>query len=384
MRTYTVALFLFLCTNYCLSQVDFKKGYVLYSDGERVDGLISLPSTIDYTVCKFLKDGKITNYQANQIQGYGFEKEDRYFKSGIADQKFVEVIVEGKLSLYRIGSAYYLEKDSKLLHSEALVLNRSKTTKSLRAIEESLGSDCAKLQKKELKKSNLDEHKLIKFIRTYNKCKDGVFKEFRAGRTFTVIRFSAAYGLGAYKINNVDAQGPYFFVPDKFDKNNAYFGGYVQVGDSRLFKNIIFQTGFEYHNNSFIDGKHSELNRGYFYESKLDLKTLSIPLSAIYFQKLTNKLSLTLKGGSNIEFLKSDLDITEERLNLQNVSLSDFEGFQIRKINYGFHLGVGLEFETALGRLGVTFSNKKMKSIAKEESLKLNENLNSITFSITL
>ncbi len=93
-----------------VAQSDFRLGSIVTNKGDTVHGLIDYQA--DYKLqasCRFKTANKesIDNYNASDIKGFRFDKEQRFFitDSVTVNEKyhliFLEIILEGKLNLYR-------------------------------------------------------------------------------------------------------------------------------------------------------------------------------------------------------------------------------------------------------------------------------------------
>jgi hypothetical protein len=56
----------------------------------------------------FKKDDAIKEYTPAQLLAFGYDN-DSFYRSGIIPEKFVEILVDGNLSLYRFNN-FYLQK----------------------------------------------------------------------------------------------------------------------------------------------------------------------------------------------------------------------------------------------------------------------------------
>jgi hypothetical protein len=109
-KTHFIAILLILISNQLFSQVIDRSGYVITPDNDTLYG------KIDYNViqkskkvCRFTNDTGTNEYTPQQIKGFFFDR-DKYYTSRIVNDKFLQVLVTGELSLYKDGAVYYLEK----------------------------------------------------------------------------------------------------------------------------------------------------------------------------------------------------------------------------------------------------------------------------------
>jgi hypothetical protein len=113
---------------YC--QKIFRDGYIVKKTGESLNGLVEYSMNQDIpSVCTFKRFDiamKVV-YSPKEIMAFGYKNGNRY-ESGELDNKssFFEVIVTGKIILYRKGSKFYLDKD----HSGLVELKNGPVTYS--------------------------------------------------------------------------------------------------------------------------------------------------------------------------------------------------------------------------------------------------------------
>lgn len=162
---------------------DYRSGFILKPTGDSVKGYIKYGSRkFKSRVCYFKpnKQAKKIVYRPNDIRGYGFN-DDRSYESKNASKRenefrFMEILVKGRISLYRYLSLFYLEKDSLFVLSKepqttSIVdgVERNSTTLKYVGILNLALSDCS------LKVGNVPYHEreMIKLIQNYNFCKGG-------------------------------------------------------------------------------------------------------------------------------------------------------------------------------------------------------------------
>lgn len=100
---------LFLMTLVSQAQSNYKKGYIITNEKDTIYGLIDFRTDrINQESCKFKlsPDDKETIYSPNDIMGYRFTNEGKYYVAhdieieGIAKRVFLEFMVQGVMNLY--------------------------------------------------------------------------------------------------------------------------------------------------------------------------------------------------------------------------------------------------------------------------------------------
>ncbi|MFH0843069.1 MAG: hypothetical protein V1903_10655 [Bacteroidota bacterium] len=105
-----------LVSNSVFCQKIFREAYIMKSNGEILNGLVEYASNQDIpAVCVFKRFDiavEIT-YNPGEIKEFGYISGNRYVSKIIENKEsFYEVMVSGKITLYRKGSKYYIEKGS--------------------------------------------------------------------------------------------------------------------------------------------------------------------------------------------------------------------------------------------------------------------------------
>jgi hypothetical protein len=108
-RNLVVLLFIFTSNLVLLSQSDFKSGYIITNEGEKIEGWInSRNNYLNGKLCIFKKDSlaESIEYYPNQISAYRFNN-SKYYVSKVVkldnkrDSVFLECLISGKAILWR-------------------------------------------------------------------------------------------------------------------------------------------------------------------------------------------------------------------------------------------------------------------------------------------
>lgn len=164
---------------------DFREGYIIGNGGDTTRCFINYRiSKKEHRNCevKYASDDDVIQLKANDIEGYGFIG-DRFFESMTlsttedeADPIFVEILVHGKISLYRYEKQFFIRQDSTLIPlltvEKEIVVDGQKM---IREDKKYIGiltiafGDCRKLNE-EIDKSKLNEKSLTRLIESYDEC----------------------------------------------------------------------------------------------------------------------------------------------------------------------------------------------------------------------
>jgi hypothetical protein len=175
------------------AQAFYSDGFIVTLSGDTVRGTVKFRPASKDASC-ILKIGKnSTKYACNQIKGLGFNT-GRYFSSEIIPDRFIEILIDGQLSLYRSGYTFYVRK----VNDELYKLNAGQIADTTEVIVEGsrekvygfredvkwkgiltvLISDCSDSYPM-IQNVEYDEKSLAKIVAEYNRCKGYSFHDFR-------------------------------------------------------------------------------------------------------------------------------------------------------------------------------------------------------------
>jgi hypothetical protein len=167
------------------AQKDYRAGWVRTLDGDTLKGMVQYKVSNKIAEdCKFrdTEQGAVKQFSATQILGFGYLNDKVFLsKDTIQDASnntvFMEEIVHGRVSLFRYGKVFYLEKDKMYKLEEEL----SQTTDQNVQYEQKknkysgvinyLFSDCNDSGfSKEILQADLKETDLARLTSKYNQC----------------------------------------------------------------------------------------------------------------------------------------------------------------------------------------------------------------------
>lgn len=202
--------------NVAYPQTDFRKGYIVIHTNDTVRGLVDYrEGGRAFKVCDFrLSPGQpVTTYEPGDLVGYGFDK-DRVFESreiNLKDQPptqvFLEILVRGLVTLYRIDNTFLVEKEgeglqelineTKKVYVEGrLVVRNSNQHISVLNI---LLFDCPSIRPV-ISKVRLSQKSLTKLIETYNQCKGAPAEAFKSAKPWTRAEAGLIAGFAVSKL----------------------------------------------------------------------------------------------------------------------------------------------------------------------------------------
>jgi hypothetical protein len=115
LRLLPFILLIFISGNEVYCQKIFRDGYVVKKGGESIYGLVEYSSSQDIpSKCTFKRFdiAREVGYTPESILAFGYKNGNRYESRELNNKKsFYEVLVTGRIVLYRKGSGFYVDKD---------------------------------------------------------------------------------------------------------------------------------------------------------------------------------------------------------------------------------------------------------------------------------
>lgn len=379
------------------AQFEYRNGFIIKSNNDTISGeVLHIHVEKGYEVCTFRNGEDVTVYKPTEIKGYGYS-DGLAFVSGIVDTAFVEILVDGYLSLYEYKKNFFVRKDGevaqvleykkiKIERKGKIVTGKDESWKDSLAL---IMSDCREMLTRTYK---LERGSLIETIVAYNECMGEDYKKLKKGKN----QFKVDLGLGfgytqtSLKLTNVN--------PDYKNLNADYNGLdptiFFDVGFSlsRTPNILSIHTGINYLKSSFsFTRKVDSYNVDNYYDSYINYDHLSIP---VYFQYSVpfKKSTFAFDGGISFEnYLSPSATLHRDRIyknngptkvELINSSFASFAeeqmsylmGFNIRRKYSFFSVQAGLRYTIQASQLVpyVISESANFKSSVKRLSLSLN------------
>ncbi|MBB6324656.1 hypothetical protein FHS59_000271 [Algoriphagus iocasae] len=346
-KYYRVALlsFLFILPNFlAFGQKDFteknllentpsKSGipsdFILDSSGNKVFGrVIRSFDFSDYEVIEFEKDGKITTYAPDQIQGFGLDN-GRFFLSKLLpdsdDFQFAQILFSGKYQLLERKNKFFVDSGLEII--ELKIIPRENYTGKKKFVKLYISTlkflmtgRCGLELAPKIERADLEEQDLIQIFIEFHECED--YPYVVHVDKIPLVKVSPTIGIGGGMVSPkaleaiegraVDIQSPYFV--------QAMIGG--QLHDFRKAPRLSFdfKVGYRLMSSSWLV---SQISGSYLYIGSQDIRqgSLLIPLSLNYtfYKKEAMDLYLGLGGG----FVFSKLKNEEGLVDLTNLTIKE-------------------------------------------------------------
>lgn len=351
--------------NLCYSQSDFRKGYVITHAGDTVHGLVSFregPRAFNSCVFKSSGEQEPVTYGPQDIMGYGFIN-DKVFESrdiALKDQSpatvFLEVLVRGLVTLYRVDDAFLVEKEGdelRQLINEQEIVNikgphEAKGREVLRSSNEhikvlnTLLFDCVETRQA-VSKARLSQRVLTKLIERYNVCMGAPSRTFKEDKPWFRVQPALVVGIA---FSNLDfaKMSKYEHLSGSFDRSTALnLGISAELLSPRISERFSFHVGM-LHSSLEYEGFASApylggINRHYV---TFEVSQLKVPLGLRYTFPARNFIPYINAGVSATFHLSSNSHWKKEWTFQDIIEIQEREALDIQSAQKGGWVGVGV------------------------------------------
>jgi hypothetical protein len=341
------------------AQTDFRSGYIISHDGDTLYGLLDYrEASRKYRVCAFKTsaEAQAKEFTPEQIQAYRFLR-SRLFVSksiqvdGNRDQLvFMEVLVEGRMSLFRHGNAFFVSKDDSVLYK--LTNERRERIKNGRRVivtsNRYLGllnflmSDCPKM-KSAIQPMNLSERKLTELVAAYNACRDAPAITYKSQLPYV----RAAVGImGGISVSDMEISGDdpeYEHLQGPFEPSQSpLIGLSVDLSSPRMNQRISFYASLMYQRSRFYSYR---MVHGTYYTNRhyvtIEMASLQLPIGVKYTFPERRYTTYVDAGVLSNYRLGGRSEWIKER-EADNVVETYPETVSLNKNQFGFWGGIGI------------------------------------------
>ncbi len=289
----------------CQAQNDFRAGYIINLKGEKELGDIHYRGNKNnYKTCVFKKNGVEFELDHTQIKAFGINGNKRY-SSGIAEDSFVEVLVEGEaMSLYRGPGSYYLLKDTAIIHL-TVGAHRTKEVEGLyiplrtsdtrwKGVLVSQMQDCLSFEDQEIENLRFSEKVLTKQVLRYNACRNTASTEIKEAVSALQLHAELMSGLSISAINAAEVS---FFDNDWAGERNAsslFLGVNLIFVPSKKNDHLAFVTGFTFNRSTYLRSNLVD-------QPDIIISSLTVPIAARFSEDI-GELDIFVQTGTHVEF----------------------------------------------------------------------------------
>lgn len=268
MKKFFIATLLSVWTCCVFGQADFRQGYIITHNGDTLHGLLDYrEASRRYRVCTFKTSAEAQSkeFGPEEIQGYRFLQSGFFVSESIeVDGKgsqavFLEVLVAGRMSLFRHENDFFVSKDDSLLHK--LVHNKHRATKHGRltivdikryiGLLEVLMADRPDM-KTAIQRVTISEHKLTELVKAYNGLHDAPVTVYKSRLPYTHASVGIMGGANISRMQLPVDDPLYEYLRSPFEiSRSAVFGLSVDLSSPRINQHVSFHTGMLYQRSVF-------------------------------------------------------------------------------------------------------------------------------------
>lgn len=354
MKQFVIFLFFIFINQNVFSQQDFRKGYVVTLNGDTLNGLIDYrQGNGNFNSCKFKfsEADKLIGYTADDIDAYGFENDKLIVSKDVSSvvssmrRIFLEVLVEGKVTLYKYKSYFFIEKNgviSKLfsdVEPEIEIGNSSHLNKyRYNGILTALLSDCFEVRA-DAEQCEIAEKSLTQLLVKYYEYLGDPYRTYKSNKSWFEFRPGILLG-GIYsKLSFSPMIDGNEYLTYGFEPSRSFLAGFTfELLSPKLNEKVSFIGDIAYASSEFnsfynIDNTKNEIT--------VEWRSINIPLGIRYtFFSNNNSPYLDLGISGSIHSQKYSYYFSE--VNVDNVITSykrkvgTVEDFQL-----GYWFGIG-------------------------------------------
>ncbi len=333
------------------AQSGFRNGYIVTSENDSVSGLINVyPGKQNIKYVTLLKGDEKTEYYPHRMKRFGYPDGDCYVTDVLKDT-ILQVLVEGRLSLYKSQSALYIQKKGDKLERLSTYTKKIISNGEMHYVEDIkwkgtiayLTSDCNEVQN-DLQKLRLIDMNLTKFAIKYNKCFDEAYVEFGGSKAWTKVSFgiNGGYTKSTMSIENNNTQ--YFYTNQTYSSGDPFAGIIFTITYPRVTEKFYNQAEINFSKSSYYSQKlFSYPSVDEIYETAMDNTVLSIPLSFNYSLLNNDKMNFFLQGGGDLDFfIKSSVNINMRQISdILDRTTEIGDPIDFKKYHAGLFGGIG-------------------------------------------
>lgn len=348
------------------AQTDFRPGYIVFGPGDTTRTLINFAKS---EVCEFKVQNEKKQLSATEIIGFGFDN-DRYYSATVLAGQFLEVIVDGYLSLYKSDKSFFIKKAKDTLirldnpKSGSEGSQSPATGMQWKGILKFVLKDCDGING-DIDLMRFSETDFLKLAVAYNKCKQENYVEYKSNNPGLKISPGLGFGVGYSKFGLRNGE-TVIVIPTKFNSWDPIPILLLNFYSPKISNKISIQAEIQWKRlltNSSIEGQEATgtVNR----ETQLNISFLSLPVyfkytlpmdkktMAFYFGFLYDKLLhqktkvLTAEHRDNTVTNTELIDPYDFNLPQFGISTGMSYGISIKKINLATHLRYNIQGLTA-------------------------------------
>lgn len=346
-------------TLYAFGQSDYRRAYIVINPYDTTFGYAKFKEgNSNYDFCEFKEkiDGKSEKFFPSQILSYRFI-DDQYFetKNILHDNEvkstFLEVLVRGRITLYKNQSSFYVEKGDSIFYQ---LNNEEQKVRIggdlyLKQSNHHIGMlnlllfDCKDTHNLG-RKIRLTEQYLTKLIEKYNACFNGSSISFKSKKPWIKMTYGLGIGFrsSSLKINKTGAS--FAHLNSNYSKSTTpTFGALIGVNSPRVHEKISFYLELYYlssiYNTENSSDSSNTVTRN---DVVIWLKELKIPFG-VQYTFIERKFSPYILLGINSSItISSSTNWVQEVENNNVVNTYRQEAVDISETQQGLFVSAGV------------------------------------------
>ncbi|MFW5820535.1 MAG: outer membrane beta-barrel protein [Bacteroidota bacterium] len=258
----------------------------------------------NYRACIFKKQDKVSTYLPDEISGYGYTG-DKFFKAGIIDSVFVEVLVSGHMSLYKYLDTFIVEKEGELhkltsgtIEKEIEGAIKVKEDERWKGTMSFLISDCIENFSKAVHYLDFNENQITKLVIRYNECKGTEYVLYKEDKEWIDVDFGPLAGMRQMIVNLDSKYYDYSSIENHYSSLDPVFGFITDITFPRISEQISLHTEINFSSSNFSGTVERGGSLREVHYTDFSFKTLSVPL-ALRYTYLQKSLNFYFQVGSH-------------------------------------------------------------------------------------
>jgi hypothetical protein len=381
MKKFLSFVLLFVTFNLC-SQSRDSEGFFVTHAGDTLQGVIKYKAG-DPSFSFRTPDQATRVMTPDSVMSFGFGDGRLFVPERISEElQFVQLLVEGTLSLYKGPDYFYAQRDDSVLvrlqnEKKNLTVNGKVVvmdSKEYVGMLSILMKDCEEIRA-ELSQLKLAERPLVEVVDRYNRCVGATANIIQQDVPWKIIKVSVSAGIQNSELvfneesgflANIGTLDPYLSVA---------VGGDISVTDVRLNPRISFNAGLFFAQATYKKSFGANLSR----ILDISITMLSVPIGIQYELLSGTGLNIHVRAGmANHIHLQNNTSLYFEYFNGDQYVIENFEGYRNpSKISLGFWGGA--MFSHSLGeKRALILDVRYERTNGVTDSAEVNDHINTI------
>lgn len=385
MQKSLVFLFLVFASLFVKAQADFRIGYIVTNQEDSVFGAIKFrPNVKNYQSCLFKSGGKIIEYFPSEVAGFGLQIEDRTYVSSVVEGQFVEVVLEGSISVYKHSRSFFVKKDDQVYSLEDKTVQVeidgkpvTEVVSNWRNVLAELVGDCPEAAQVLRNYFQLTENNLLNLVINYNECLDLDYEIAKKQKIWSRFDFGVAVGAVSSSLN-IEPTTRFEFLGAAYKSVNPSLGLVIAIPLPGTVQRFALQAEAHFFKSSYSALVMRRVGlRTEYHDTFIDVSTVSVPISVRYSKPLSRKHTLQTFAGFNYDsnVLGSTRLLSENIVANVVTTLPETEPFGVNGSQFGVWFGAGLLRSFKKFNVSANIRYSKISTLNKAEQVAILSNL---------